>query len=523
MPDSEDQEDELMALSSIYEERVFVAAENKKEGQFAVNVVLPEKFCVKLEDPTALGVALKSGVKPVKEDGADLLLLSYLPPIIIFFQYPDDYPSVNAPRFTVSCKWLSPKQISHLCSHLDELWEENKGEVILFQWIQFLQDESFSFLGLEVPLQLDYSYVKSFTRSVSKKDEKDEESTKVNETAVSSSSESDERMAANAGIVCGKGAYAARGDDRAVQDVASVTNLIHSLIQHNLEEKQRAFDAGFYHCQICFEEKMGSECLSYPHCGHTYCKDCLTEYFNVQITEGNVKALCCPEPKCDSQASQSQVRSLVSEETFARYDRLLLQMSLDGMEDVTSCPRTSCQCPVLKEENSTMAVCPSCHFAFCALCNMAYHGVSPCRLRKADIRKLKEEYSNGDEMTKEFLEKKYGRKVIRRILEDSYSEMWIDKHSRKCPACSSNIQKIDGCNKMTCGKCHAYFCWICMKVLSKMNPYEHFKDFNSPCQNLLFLGLEERGRNEDEEDDDYPEIGDNWFQDDNLEQFLFYL
>lgn len=79
-----------------------------------------------------------------------------------------------------------------------------------------------------------------------------------------------------------------------------------------------------------------------------------------------------------------QVRSLVSEEMFARYDRLLLQLSLDGMEDVTNCPRIDCQSPVLKEEDSTMAVCPSCHLAFCTLCNMAYHGVSPCRIKKGE-------------------------------------------------------------------------------------------------------------------------------------------
>lgn len=53
---------------------------------------------------------------------------------------------------------------------------------------------------------------------------------------------------------------------------------------------------------------------------------------------------------------------------------------------------------------------------------------------------MKAEYDNGDEATKEFLEKKYGRKNLRRLFEDSCSEMWIFKNSKNCPSCGSSIQ-----------------------------------------------------------------------------------
>lgn len=72
------------------------------------------------------------------------------------------------------------------------------------------------------------------------------------------------------------------------------------------------------------------------------------------------------------------MKQLVGEDEFARYDRLLLQNTLDLMADVVYCPRTSCCMAVMLEPNSTMGLCPSCRYAFCTLCKRAYHGLSHC-------------------------------------------------------------------------------------------------------------------------------------------------
>lgn len=75
------------------------------------------------------------------------------------------------------------------------------------------------------------------------------------------------------------------------------------------------------------------------------------------------------------------MRNLVDPELFNKYDRLLLQTSLDTMSDITFCPRTICQSPVLMEKETTLAICPACNFVFCALCRLVYHGLSPCKLK----------------------------------------------------------------------------------------------------------------------------------------------
>ena len=76
-----------------------------------------------------------------------------------------------------------------------------------------------------------------------------------------------------------------------------------------------------------------------------------------------------------------QVKELVGSDLFSRYDRLLLQSSLDMMSDIMYCPRKLCQSVVLVDQENNMGQCPECHLAFCIFCRLVYHGVSPCRLK----------------------------------------------------------------------------------------------------------------------------------------------
>ena len=169
-------------------------------------------------------------------------------------------------------------------------------------------------------------------------------------------------------------------DERAVQDVESLSSLIQEILDFDQAQQIKCFNSKLFLCNICFCEKLGSECMYFLECRHVYCKACLKDYFEIQIRDGQVQCLNCPEPKCPSVATPGQVKELVEAELFACYDRLLLQSTLDLMADVVYCPHPSCQLPVMQEPGCTMGICSSCNFAFCTLCRLTYHGVSPCKV-----------------------------------------------------------------------------------------------------------------------------------------------
>ncbi|XP_028416532.1 LOW QUALITY PROTEIN: E3 ubiquitin-protein ligase RNF14-like [Dendronephthya gigantea] len=264
--------------------------------------------------------------------------------------------------------------------------------------------------------------------------------------------------------------------------------LLDIIFDFDQKEREQVFKTNHFSCGVCFSEKTGAFCIAFPKCEHVFCTEC-SEYFKIQIENGSVKALNCPQPKCESQALPSQVKNLVSSDLFAKYDNYLLQSSLDEMSDIVYCPRPTCQSPVILEQN-TIGVCEVCRFAFCSLCKLTFHGVSPCVFRPDEVRKLKMEYENATNTERIFLERKYGKDRLRRMIDDLDSEEWLVDNSKICPRCHAHIQKSDGCNKMHCSKCRTDFCWLCGKILDPRNPYLHFNTWESPCFDRLFEGVE---------------------------------
>ena len=95
--DIEQQEDELLALASIYDERVFIQSSEEKGGQFNVFLELPKPFKLKIQ-PRYLPRSNKSrtheGANGAQETGSvELLTVEYLPPIVLNFRFPENYPS----------------------------------------------------------------------------------------------------------------------------------------------------------------------------------------------------------------------------------------------------------------------------------------------------------------------------------------------------------------------------------------------------------------------------------------------
>lgn len=453
----------MLALASIYDGDEFRKAETVQGGETRIYLDLPQNF----------KIFVSGNSNECFQNSGFEYTICFLPPLVLNFELPPDYPSSSPPSFTLSGKWLSPTQLSALCKHLDNLWEEHRGSVVLFAWMQFLKEETLAYLNIVSPFELKMDAPKKVPRRM---------------TAASSNAELE-----FGGAACSDGDQEEVVDVRAVQDVESLSSLIQEILDFDQAQQIKCFNSKLFLCNICFNEKLGSECMYFLECRHVYCKTCLKDYFEIQIKDGQVHCLNCPEPKCSSVATPGQVKELVDADLFARYDRLLLQSTLDLMADVVYCPRPSCQLPVMQEPGCSLGICSSCNFAFCILCRLTYHGVSPCKVSAEKLIDLCNEYLQADDAGKKFLEQRYGKRVIQKALEEMESKDWLEKNSKNCPCCGTPIEKIDGCNKMTCTGCMQYFCWICMSSLSRANPYQHFTDPDSPCFQRLFQALHVNG------------------------------
>ena len=98
----------------------------------------------------------------------------------------------------------------------------------------------------------------------------------------------------------------------------------------------------------------------------------MKSYFEVQINEGQMTNLICPNHKCTAQALPTQVKALVSSKHYQLYEDCLLSTTLETMSDVILCPLRHCQCPTLIDREASMGQCPKCDFAFCIYCKSSF-------------------------------------------------------------------------------------------------------------------------------------------------------
>jgi hypothetical protein len=81
------------------------------------------------------------------------------------------------------------------------------------------------------------------------------------------------------------------------------------------------FSQTVYPCGICLTSIKGSRCIRLQPCQHVFCKSCLTEFWQLLITEGDVGRVGCPDPKCVKEgilAEEEDVRRVVRTEEDVR-------------------------------------------------------------------------------------------------------------------------------------------------------------------------------------------------------------
>ena len=201
-------------------------------------------------------------------------------------------------------------------------------------------------------------------------------------------------------------------------------------------------------CCVCFAVIINpNELFRLESCGHTYCIDC----FKTQIAPSTVEfPIECAADGC---AEAIVWRDLYNISELTDFNiRHVVNASVKSyvaanQDKVRNCPTPDCSMIYSITKDGKCFFCHQCGAIVCTTCHEPYHEGVTCSM-----------YQSGKVADMEF-------------------EAWLqeDRDNRKrCPRCSSPIEKDYGCNHVACRQCKAHICWFCLDYFrTSAECYDH--------------------------------------------------
>jgi hypothetical protein len=269
-----------------------------------------------------------------------------------------------------------------------------------------------------------------------------------------------------------------------------------------------SFREGSGGCPVCFSFQENPLTLS---CGHTYCTSCFVDQCEFSGESSLAFPVACVartgDVDCKKSVDLNTLRTVLPAVTMEK----LFSASLTSYvklrpREYETCPTPDCTCifhpyngphkgnlkrqPKGEEAPIPIFHCPGCLSAICTRCRLPTHNPYTC----ADAVDIS---TGGDKL---------------------FAKWKAKNDVRDCPNCRTPIEKIDGCNHMSCVACKIHLCWFCMQLFDESEDvYEHM---NSQHDGEEATDSESEDGEEDrmELDDDSDSTGDEVDAED--EQFL---
>lgn len=200
-------------------------------------------------------------------------------------------------------------------------------------------------------------------------------------------------------------------------------------------------------CPICYDQ------VSHPlllGCGHMYCTACIRHYLTSAFDTKSFPLVCMgDEDKCRLPIPIPIIQKFLLPQQFNQLINVAFTTYLDRHpQTFRYCPTPDC-IQIYRCNVDTALKCPSCFATVCSACHEEAHDGMTCAERKL--------HNDPTE-------------------QDRLNETWAAASGvKKCPSCDVWIEKIEGCNHMSC-KCGAHICWKCMGVFPRDAIYKHLQD-----------------------------------------------
>ncbi|KAF5894904.1 E3 ubiquitin-protein ligase, partial [Clarias magur] len=175
--------------------------------------------------------------------------------------------------------------------------------------------------------------------------------------------------------------------------------------------------------------------------------------------------IVCPIPECSGYLAESVVLAHLASEHVAKYKYFLELGRLDS--GTKTCPKCSLftslkgrgQPVQSKDEPKFKIQCSKCDLVWCFRCHAPWHEGLKCR-----------EFKKGDKLLRNWAS----------VIEHG------QRNAQKCPRCKVHIQRVDGCDHMTCTQCNTNFCYRCGER------YRQLRFFGDHTSNLSVFGCKYR-------------------------------
>lgn len=180
-------------------------------------------------------------------------------------------------------------------------------------------------------------------------------------------------------------------------------------------------------CSVCLEELSRRYMFTHLGRSHEICLPCLRSFVGERVDAGRCELACL---ECRRGLDKAALEGVVPERMLRKYERNLKRKALLSEPMLRGCPGVDCQSTIRIDPSARQAsvTCPSCGTRVCVACSRVHHPALTC-----------------DE-----------------VFEKELKELnALQANVQKCPMCRMAVEKVSGCNHMSCSFCRHEFCWLC--------------------------------------------------------------
>ncbi|KAF2205923.1 hypothetical protein GQ43DRAFT_361380 [Delitschia confertaspora ATCC 74209] len=200
-------------------------------------------------------------------------------------------------------------------------------------------------------------------------------------------------------------------------------------------------------CAVCSDATPIPEFPALPDCQHEpeTCASCYRSWIESEVNSKSWNEIKCPGHKCNTILQHCHVQQYAAPEVYEKFDHLSAISALNSDPNFRWCSARNCQSGQIHISGveGNIFTCVSCGHRVCVIHNNIWHE---------------------DETCEEYDYRTSGKKERDQNRQEAASAKKIKELTKKCPGkrCGWGIEKNEGCDHMTCSKCHHEFCWICL-------------------------------------------------------------